>query len=112
MFWVIFVVSIVLQVLLVQFAGRVFTTHRLTWQEYLFCFAMGVLTLPLYQLARTVPADWFVSVGGSKPDDFTLPKESILTGRNSLSKSRLSSVTSGQFVDSKMVRVFTQLLVS
>ena len=87
---------------------ELFTTHALSFGEHLFCIAMGVLTLPLYQLARTVPADWFVSIGGSKCDDFTVPKETILTGRNSLSKSRLSSVTSGQFVDPKMVRVFTQ----
>ena len=108
MFWAIFVISLVLQVILVQVGKVVFTTHALSFGEHLFCIMMGVLTLPLYQLARTVPADWFVSIGGSKCDDFTVPKETILTGRNSLSKSRLSSVTSGQFVDSKMVRVFTQ----
>ena len=108
MFWTIFVISLVLQVILVQVGKVVFTTHALSFGEHLFCIAMGVLTLPLYQLARTVPADWFVSIGGSKCDDFTVPKETILTGRNSLSKSRLSSVTSGQFVDPKMVRVFTQ----
>ena len=108
MFWVIFVVSLLLQLILVQFAGRVFSTHPLTWQQHLFCIVMGVFTLPLYQLARTVPANWFVSIGGSKDATFTIPKENLLTGRNSLAKSRLTSVTSGQFADSKTVhRIFS-----
>ena len=108
MFLFILILSIVLQLFIIEVGGAFFSTKPLTLAEILFCVCCGVLSLPLYQLARTVPADWFVSIGGSKCDDFTVPKETILTGRNSLSKSRLSSVTSGQFVDSKMVRVFTQ----
>ena len=111
MFWIIFIISIVLQLLLVQFAGRVFTTHPLTWQQHLFCIVMGLMTLPLYQLARTVPADWFIGIGGSKSSEFEIPKDTILTGRNSLAKSRLMSVTSGQFTGQKPVhRVFSQYI--
>ena len=112
MFWIIFIVSIILQLILVQFVGRVFSTHPLTWQQHLFCVVMGVCTLPLYQLARTVPTDWFLSVGGSKDKEFTIPKETLLTGRNSLAKSRLASVTSGQFADAKTVhRIFSHCSV-
>ena len=112
MFWMIFIISMILQLILVQFVGRVFSTHPLTWQQHLFCVVMGLCTLPLYQLARTVPADWFLSIGGSKDAEFTIPKETLLTGRNSLAKSRLASVTSGQFADSKTVhRIFSHCSV-
>ena len=107
MFVVIFIVSLVLQVLLVQFAGRVFNTHPLNLSEHLFCMAMGLLTLPLYQLARTVPYDWFIDIGGNKGNEFVIPKETILTGRNSLAKSRLGSVTGGEFVDGDRPKLFT-----
>ena len=109
MFYSIFIISLVMQVLLVQFAGRVFNTHPLSLGQHLFCILMGVLTLPLYQLVRTIPASWFVEVGGRKDDAFVIPKETIFTGRNSLAKSRLGSVISGQYVGSAaMPRVFTQ----
>ena len=109
MFYSIFIISLVMQVLLVQFAGRVFNTHPLSLGQHLFCILMGVLTLPLYQLVRTIPASWFVEVGGRKDDAFVIPKETIFTGRNSLAKSRLGSVISGQYVGSTaMPRVFTQ----
>ena len=109
MFYSIFIISLVMQVLLVQFAGRVFNTHPLSLGQHIFCVLMGVLTLPLYQLVRTIPASWFVEVGGRKEDAFMLPKETIFTGRNSLAKSRLGSVISGQYVGSAaMPRVFTQ----
>ena len=107
MFYSIFIISLVMQVLLVQFAGRVFNTHPLSFAQHLFCIMMGVLTLPLYQLVRTIPASWFIEIGGRKGDSFTIPKDTIFT-RNSLTKSRLGSVTSGQFVDGgSMPRVFT-----
>ena len=107
MFYSIFIISLVMQVLLVQFAGRVFNTHSLSFAQHLFCIMMGVLTLPLYQLVRTIPASWFIEIGGRKGDSFTIPKDTIFT-RNSLTKSRLGSVTSGQFVDGgSMPRVFT-----
>ncbi|CBK24619.2 uncharacterized protein [Blastocystis hominis] len=67
MFWMIFIISMILQLILVQFVGRVFSTHPLTWQQHLFCVVMGLCTLPLYQLARTVPADWFLSRSPRKP---------------------------------------------
>ena len=109
MFYSIFIISLVMQVLLVQFVGRVFNTHPLSLGQHLFCILMGVLTLPLYQLVRTIPASWFVEVGGRKDDAFVIPKETIFTGRNSLAKSRLGSVISGQYVGSTaMPRVFTQ----
>ena len=99
LFWGVLILSIVLQVLLVQFANTFFTTHPLTWQEHLFCICVGFLSIPLYQLARTVPTTWFRSFGGGKEVKFDTSSRDYLMRRNDLSNASLRSVTSAQFMN-------------
>ena len=94
MFIFILVLSIVLQVLMVQFGGLFFSTKALTWQEITFSVLCGALSLPLYQLSRTVPADWFVGLGGQKEEAFQTVETVIPAGFASMNRASLRSVTS------------------
>ena len=98
MFWTVFVVSNALQIVMIQFFGAFFTAHPLSMADYAFSIALGFFSLPLYQLARTVPASWFVGVGGKKDEAFP-NTNSLLDARIGLSRSSLRSVTSTQFMN-------------
>ena len=98
MFWTVFVVSNALQIVMIQFFGTFFTAHPLSMADYAFSIALGFFSLPLYQLARTVPASWFVGVGGKKEEAFP-NTNSLLDARIGLSRSSLRSVTSTQFMN-------------
>ena len=98
MFWTVFVVSNALQIVMIQFFGTFFTAHPLSMADYAFSIALGFFSLPLYQLARTVPASWFVGVGGKKEEAFP-STNSLLDARIGLSRSSLRSVTSTQFMN-------------
>ena len=97
LFWVIFILSIVLQYVLVQYFGGFFSTTPLSLMEHVFCIACGFLSLPLYQLARTVPASWFFEVGKGKTEGFNVEKNKLLDARMGMSLSSLPSVTSIQY---------------
>ena len=99
MFWFIFILSVVLQYLLVQFVGTFFSTTPLSFTEHLFCIGVGFLSLPLYQLARTVPVDWFMDMGKGKVEDFKVARNQLLDGRLAMSRSSLRSVTSEQYMN-------------
>ena len=99
MFWFVFILSNTLQIIMIQFFGTFFTAHPLSWQDYAFSIGIGFFSLPLYQLARTVPASWFVGIGGRKEEEFPKPTSSLLDARIGLSRSSLRSVTSTQFMN-------------
>ena len=111
LFWVIFILSVVLQYLLVQFFGGFFSTTPLKLSEHLFCICTGFLSLPLYQLARTVPAEWFFDVGKGKMEEFKVVRNNLLDGRMGLSRSSLRSVTSSQYMNnpSSIPNLFSSL---
>ena len=95
----IFILSVILQYLLVQFVGTFFSTTPLSYTEHLFCIGVGFLSLPLYQLARTVPVDWFIDMGKGKVEDFKVAPNQLLDGRFAMSRSSLRSVTSEQYMN-------------
>ena len=107
MFLFILILSIVLQLFIIEVGGAFFSTKPLTLAEILFCVCCGVLSLPLYQLARTVPADWFVSVGGQKEAKFENKSLPIPSGFASMNRASLRSVTSIQYVSESIPNLFS-----
>jgi Ca2+-transporting ATPase len=49
------VASAGLQAIIVEFGGAAFKVHGLSWDQWLFCIAMGALELPLGFILRAVP---------------------------------------------------------
>ena len=107
MFLFILILSIVLQLFIIEVGGAFFSTKPLTLAEILFCVCCGVLSLPLYQLARTVPADWFVSVGGQKEAKFENKSLPIPSGFASMNRASLRSVTSIQYASESIPNLFS-----
>ena len=107
MFLFILILSIVLQLFIIEVGGAFFSTKPLTLAEILFCVCCGVLSLPLYQLARTVPADWFVSVGGQKEAKFENKSLPIPSGFASMNRASLRSVTSIQYASESVPNLFS-----
>ena len=107
MFLFILILSIVLQLFIIEVGGAFFSTKPLTLAEILFCVCCGVLSLPLYQLARTVPADWFVSVGGQTEAKFENKSLPIPSGFASMNRASLRSVTSIQYASESIPNLFS-----
>jgi len=52
---VIWILSLTLHVLIVQFGGRVFSTARLDWYEWLVCAGLGIGSLIWHQIVVSIP---------------------------------------------------------
>eukprot|EP00252_Welwitschia_mirabilis_P024143 TRINITY_DN704_c0_g1_i1.p1 TRINITY_DN704_c0_g1~~TRINITY_DN704_c0_g1_i1.p1 ORF type:complete len:1098 (-),score=233.81 TRINITY_DN704_c0_g1_i1:295-3588(-) len=47
--------TIILQVLIVEFAGRVASTTKLTWKQWIICIVIGFLSWPLAAVMKMIP---------------------------------------------------------
>ncbi len=109
MFWMVIVITIVLQIVLVEFAGPFVSTTALNWYQYLISVAIGAVSLITYQLFRTVPPKLFLDIGGSTAENVEDNPWTKLRAKNRLSSATLKSVTSTQYEDTThLKKIFTR----
>jgi len=55
MFLLIISITVICQVIIVEFGGEIFRTTKLSWDQWLICVAIGFLSLPFGLILRLIP---------------------------------------------------------
>ncbi|KAK8811361.1 hypothetical protein WA158_003095 [Blastocystis sp. Blastoise] len=109
MFWFVIVITVVLQIVIVEWAGPIMNTTTLTVIQYLISVAIGAVSLVMCQLFRIIPGSWFLDLGSSSSTDAQDNPWTKLRAKNRLSSATLKSVTSTQYEDTAhLKRIFTR----
>ncbi|KAJ1924514.1 plasma membrane calcium, partial [Tieghemiomyces parasiticus] len=74
-FGVIFLLTLVLQVIIVEFGGVAFKTHHQPWYLWLTAVIIGALALPLAVVIKAVPDRWFGWLPASITDIYHHPQD-------------------------------------
>merc|ERR1712048_574171 len=88
-FAVVWVAIVILQALLISFAGRVFKCHAggLTWQQWLWTVIPGFFTFVINFVLKFVPDSICPKLGSEDPDDLVRAEEEYAKLKRSVSVS-------------------------
>jgi hypothetical protein len=104
-FWYVIIITIIAQVILIEFGGIAFGTSGLTVGQWFICVAFGAGTMVWHQIIIFIPCDWIPN--GDVAEDLTRPHELDLRRTNSRTLRPTTSRT--QTIDRAVSKIVTDI---